>query len=70
MAESQIPRQGGWAQDADAKRRAWNELSPTQRWEWLIGAIELAAATGALEQDRRRRAALARAWAAGGDASD
>ena len=54
----------GWAQDRDAKRGAWQALTPTQRWEWLIGALDLAAATGTLAADRRRRAQAAETWAA------
>lgn len=55
-----------WAADAEVKRRAWARLTPTQRWEWLVDALELAAATGALQRDRRRRAAEAAAWPASG----
>ncbi len=68
MAEQVSPEvPDGWAQDRDAKRRAWQSLTPTQRWEWLVGALDLAAATGALAADRRRRDAAAAAWAEGAE---
>lgn len=55
---------GGWAADAAAKRAAWAATTPAQRMAWLESALELAAAVGALREDRRRRAAAAQAWSA------
>ncbi|MEE8600392.1 hypothetical protein [Euzebya tangerina] len=51
-----------WDGLAEAQRRSRAGLSHEQRWEWLIAALELASASGALAVDRRRRAALAAAW--------
>ncbi|WP_370323889.1 hypothetical protein [Euzebya sp.] len=63
MDEVDIPALGdGWAYDIDVKSRAWARRTPTERWEWLLGTIDLAVATGALAEDRRRRSEDASAW--------
>lgn len=52
----------GWQANEMAKRRGWAQLTPAERLEWLDDALDFALASGALEMDRRVRAAAAAAW--------
>jgi hypothetical protein len=47
----------------EAQRRAWRATTAEQRLLWLEDALTLAAATGSLARDRRRRAREATALA-------
>lgn len=57
------PVDGGWEAAAGAQRRAWLRTTPEQRLAWLEDALAFAHTVGALDADRRRRAAAARRWA-------
>ncbi|HVL98024.1 MAG TPA: hypothetical protein VM324_01885 [Egibacteraceae bacterium] len=46
-----------WAGATRAQRRTWARLSADERLRWLEDALRFAQACGALERDRRRRAA-------------
>lgn len=52
-----------WASAAREQRKAWARTSPADRLRWLDEALRFAMLSGALDRDRARRAAQARAMA-------
>jgi hypothetical protein len=55
---------GGWEGLAAAQREAWRGVTADDRLRWLEDALDFAAAAGALDRDRRRRARRAAILAA------
>lgn len=42
MANDRNATQDGWARNEGDQRRAWLQLTPKERLEWLEGALEFA----------------------------